>query len=75
METNTNKITAILVHYQRWHNLYDEVIRLPTSRLTHYEYFTTREDISRYYLNNNLNNMQGMVERGLEREVEEVVES
>jgi hypothetical protein len=42
--------TAILVHFNKWSHIYNEVIELPSTRLAPYNFFSGRVDIPRYNL-------------------------
>ena len=43
-------VDSVLVHYNRWNSIYNEVIELPTNRLAPLSFFTGRIDIPRYNL-------------------------
>lgn len=45
-----NEVEAVLIHYHHWHNTYDEVIYVPSSRLAPLGFFTKRQDVSCYNL-------------------------
>lgn len=42
--------SAILVHFNRWHKIYNEIIEVPNSRIAPLFCFTGRTDIPRYNL-------------------------
>jgi hypothetical protein len=46
-------VTELLIHYQGWNKIYDEILELSSPRLAPLGYFTSREDIPRYALNEN----------------------
>lgn len=39
---------SILIHYEKWNKIYDEVINVPTHRIANLDFYSTRKDISRY---------------------------
>lgn len=41
---------SVLVHYNRWHNIYNEIIDLPSNRMAPLRYFSVRIDIPHYNL-------------------------
>jgi hypothetical protein len=55
---------AVLVHFNRWHNLYNEIIELPSHRIAPLHHFSGRTDIPRYNLTLPDNNMRGLVVTG-----------
>lgn len=55
---------AVLVHFNRWHNVYNEIIELPSHRLAPLHHFSGRADIPRYNLALPDNNMRGLVVTG-----------
>jgi hypothetical protein len=55
---------AVLVHFNRWHNVYNEIIELPSHRLAPRHHFSSRNDIPRYNLALPDNNMRGLVVTG-----------
>lgn len=54
----------MLVHFNRWHNIYNEIIELPSLRLAPLRFFSSRTDIPRYNLSLPDNNMRGLVISG-----------
>lgn len=58
---------AVLVHYNRWNKIYNEVIELPSCRLAPLSCFSGRIDIPRYNLSEEDNNMRGSVISGVSR--------
>jgi hypothetical protein len=60
-----NKTVAVLVHYNRWNNIYNEIIDVPTVRLAPQNYFSSRSDIPHYNLAEDDGNMRGSVATGM----------
>ena len=58
---------ALLVHYNRWNKIYNEVIEVPTIRLAPFGCFSHRVDIPRYNLSEEDDNMRGSVISGASR--------
>lgn len=56
--------SALLVHFNRWHKIYNEIIEVPNSRIAPLFIFTGRTDIPRYNLSLEENNMRGLVVTG-----------
>jgi hypothetical protein len=56
--------TAALVHFNRWNNIYNEIIELPSLRLAPLNLFSSRTDIPRYNLSLEDDNMRGLVISG-----------
>jgi len=52
---------GVLVHYNRWNKLYNEIIDVPTRRLAPLNCFSLRADIPRYNLSQDSDNMRGSV--------------
>lgn len=60
-----SKITvSVLVHYNRWHKIYNEIIDIPTNRLAPLSYFSDRVDIPHYNLVEEEGNVRGSVIAG-----------
>ena len=55
---------SVLVHYNRWNKLYNEVIELPSIRIASFQCFSGRIDIPRYNLADEDENMRGSVVSG-----------
>lgn len=52
----------ILVHFEGWNEIYDEVINSKSQRLAPYNFFSERNDIPRYKLNSNEDNMSSRID-------------
>lgn len=46
-------VTELLIHYQGWNKIYDEILEINSPRLAPLGFYTNREDIPRYALNDN----------------------
>ncbi len=44
---------ALLVHYEGWASVFDEVISLESQRLAKFKFYTSREEVPHYNLNQN----------------------
>lgn len=55
---------AVLVHFNRWNSIYNEIIELPSHRLAPLHHFSSRTDIPRYNLALDDNNLRGLVVTG-----------
>lgn len=64
MESYKGVPVAVLVHFNRWHNVYNEIIELPSHRIAPLHHFSGRSDIPRYNLALPDNNMRGLVVTG-----------
>lgn len=64
VELNEGVAVAVLVHFNRWHKVYNEIIELPSHRLAPLHHFSSRTDIPRYNLALPDNNMRGLVVTG-----------
>jgi len=62
--TGHSDLVSLLIHYNRWNKLYDEIIEVPSSRLAPLECFSGRTDIPRYNLSEADNNLRGSVVPG-----------
>jgi hypothetical protein len=63
-KTHRKTTVALLVHYNRWNKLYNEIIELPSQRLAPLHCFSGRIDIPRYNLSEEDDNMRGSVISG-----------
>ena len=54
----------MLIHFNRWNKVYDEVIEFSSHRLAPLEFFTSRVDIPRYNLSLQDDNLRGLVVTG-----------
>jgi hypothetical protein len=54
----------VLIHFNRWNSIYNEIIELPSLRLAPLQFFSSRTDIPRYNLSQADNNMRGLVISG-----------
>jgi hypothetical protein len=52
---------AVLVHFNRWHKIYNEIIELPSTRLAPLNHYSSRTDIHRYKLALPDDNVRGLV--------------
>lgn len=55
------EVVSVLVHYDRWHKMYDEILYLPNIRIANLGFFTSRTNISFYNLTQSENNLRGQV--------------
>lgn len=62
--TGQTETVSLLIHYQRWNKLYNEIIEVPSSRLAPLNCFSGRLDIPRYNLTEDDNNLRGSVVSG-----------
>lgn len=62
--TGKTTTVALLIHYQRWNKLYNEIIDIPSSRLAPLNCFSGRIDIPRYNLSEPDGNLRGSVVSG-----------
>lgn len=46
-----DRVTELLIHYQGWNKIYDEILDVSSPRLAPLGFYTAREDIPRYALN------------------------
>jgi len=58
---------SVLVHYNRWHTIYNEIIDLPSNRIAPLRYFSMRTDIPHYNLAEAEGNVRGSVITGANR--------
>lgn len=49
-ENRNNSYNSVLVHFNRWNKIYNEIIEFPSSRLAPLHFFSSRTDIPRYSL-------------------------
>lgn len=54
--------TELLVHFEGWNDIYNEVINVKSQRLAPYNFFSRREDIPRYRLSSPEDNMRSRIE-------------
>ena len=59
-----SKVTAVMVHYNRWHKIYNEIIEVPSHRLALLSCYSGRVEIPRYNLAEEMNNVRGSVISG-----------
>lgn len=46
-------VTEVLIHYQGWNKIYDEILEVTSTRIASLGFYTNREDIPRYAINDN----------------------
>lgn len=59
-----NQKTDLLIHFEGWNEIYDEVININSQRLAPYNFFSQREDIPRYRLSSAEDNMRSRIQYG-----------
>lgn len=64
VEADEGGPVAVLVHFNRWNSIYNEIIELPSLRLAPLHHFSSRTDIPRYNLALDDNNLRGLVVTG-----------
>lgn len=52
----------VLVHFEGWNEIYDEVINSKSQRLAPCNFFSSMEDIPRYRLNMNEDNIRSRID-------------
>lgn len=60
------------MHFNRWNNIYNEVIEVTSHRLAPFKFFTSRIDIPRYSLSLEDDNMRGLVVSGAAVQVNQI---
>lgn len=68
------RTNEVLVHYDQWNKIYDEVINVKSQRLAPVGFFSERKDIPRYKLSQHDDNIRGRIGYGRERERTDVGE-
>jgi hypothetical protein len=64
VEWEGRRPSTVLIHFNRWNSIYNEIIELPSLRLAPLQFFSSRTDIPRYNLSQTDNNMRGLVISG-----------